>query len=130
MDSYNLIERHAHDAERHFNTDIVRKEWGFNGVMMSDWVATYDGVAAANGGLDLEMPTGAYMNQQEPAAGDQEPAQVRWRRLMRRFGTFWRRRRDLAGSIAISIRPIFRSRPTTERTMRSRWMPRAKASCC
>ena len=29
---------------------------------MSDWDATYDAVAAANGGLDLEMPTGKFMN--------------------------------------------------------------------
>ena len=29
---------------------------------MSDWSATYDGVAAANGGLDLEMPSGKFMN--------------------------------------------------------------------
>ena len=40
--------------------------------MMSDWVATYDGVAAANGGLDLEMPTGAFMNRENllPAIKD------------------------------------------------------------
>ncbi len=29
---------------------------------MSDWDSTYDGVAAANGGLDLEMPSGKFMN--------------------------------------------------------------------
>jgi beta-glucosidase len=62
MDSYNLVNGTHMTQNGTFNTDIVRKEWGFNGVMMSDWVATYDGVAAANGGMDLEMPTGAYMN--------------------------------------------------------------------
>ena len=30
---------------------------------MSDWAATYDGVAAANAGLDLEMPSAKFMNQ-------------------------------------------------------------------
>ncbi len=30
--------------------------------MMSDWDATYDAVGAANGGLDLEMPSGKFMN--------------------------------------------------------------------
>lgn len=37
---------------------------------MSDWDATHDGVAAANAGLDLEMPYGKFMNQQTltPAA--------------------------------------------------------------
>ena len=41
---------------------MAKKEWGFKGVLMSDWSATYDGVAAANGGLDLEMPSGEHMN--------------------------------------------------------------------
>ncbi len=31
---------------------------------MSDWDSTYDGVAAANGGLDLEMPSGKFMNRE------------------------------------------------------------------
>jgi beta-glucosidase len=37
--------------------------------MMSDWDSTYDGIAAANGGLDLEMPHGDHMNRKtlEPA---------------------------------------------------------------
>jgi beta-glucosidase len=62
MDSYNLTNGQHMTQNGYLNSDIVRKEWGFDGVMMSDWVATYDGVAAANGGLDLEMPTGAFMN--------------------------------------------------------------------
>ena len=62
MDSYNLTNGVHMTQNGAFNTDLVRKEWGFDGVMMSDWVATYDGVAAANGGLDIEMPTGAFMN--------------------------------------------------------------------
>ena len=62
MDSYNLINgKHATENAR-FNIDIARREWGFDGVMMSDWTSTYDAVAAANGGLDLEMPTGRFMN--------------------------------------------------------------------
>jgi len=62
MDSYNFTNGQHMTQNGYFNTDVVRKEWGFDGVMMSDWVATYDGVAAANGGLDLEMPNGAFMN--------------------------------------------------------------------
>ncbi len=63
MDSYNLIDGKHATQNGYFNTDIVRKEWGFKGVMMSDWDATYDAVGAANNGLDLEMPTGKFMNQ-------------------------------------------------------------------
>ena len=62
MDSYNLINGQHATQNGYFNTDVVRKEWGFQGTLMSDWDATYDAVAAANGGLDLEMPTGKFMN--------------------------------------------------------------------
>ena len=62
MDSYNLINGQHATQNGYFNIDVARKDWGFQGVIMSDWVATYDGVAAANGGLDLEMPFGQFMN--------------------------------------------------------------------
>jgi beta-glucosidase len=48
----------------HLNNEIVKREWGFDGIVMSDWGATHDGIAAANGGLDLEMPSAAYMTPQ------------------------------------------------------------------
>ena len=35
---------------------ILREEWGWDGVLMSDWDATHDTVAGAAAGLDLEMP--------------------------------------------------------------------------
>ena len=62
MDSYNLTNGLHMTQNGYLNTDVAKKEWGFTGIMMSDWVATYDGVAAANGGLDLEMPSGKFMN--------------------------------------------------------------------
>ena len=62
MDSYNLINGLHATQNGYFNTEIMRKEWGFKGVMMSDWDATYDAIGAANGGLDIEEPTGKFMN--------------------------------------------------------------------
>ncbi len=41
---------------------MLKGDWGFKGILMSDWDATYDGVAAVNNGLDLEMPGPAFMN--------------------------------------------------------------------
>jgi beta-glucosidase len=63
MDSYNLLNGEHATANYHLNVEIAKQQWGFDGVMMSDWTATHDGVAAANGGLDLEMPFGVYMNE-------------------------------------------------------------------
>ena len=62
MDSYNLVNGEHASQNRHILTDVAKQEWGFDGLMMSDWFATYDGVAAANGGQDLEMPFAAFMN--------------------------------------------------------------------
>ncbi len=62
MNSYNLLNGIHATQNSHLNNDILKKDWGFDGILMSDWEATYDGVAAANGGLDLEMPTGKFMN--------------------------------------------------------------------
>lgn len=62
MDAYNLTNG-AHMTENSYlNTDVAKKQWNFKGIMMSDWVATYNSIAAANSGLDLEMPSGKFMN--------------------------------------------------------------------
>ena len=62
MNSYNLING-VHATQNEFlNLKVLKGEWGFKGVLMSDWDATYDGVAAANNGLDLEMPSPRFMN--------------------------------------------------------------------
>jgi beta-glucosidase len=62
MDSYNLTNGLHMTQNVYLNTDVAKKEWGFNGIMMSDWTSVYDAVEAANGGLDLEMPSGKFMN--------------------------------------------------------------------
>ncbi|HEX8116713.1 MAG TPA: glycoside hydrolase family 3 N-terminal domain-containing protein, partial [Pyrinomonadaceae bacterium] len=62
MDSYNLLNGEHASQNRHLLTEIARDDWGFEGLMMSDWFATYDGVAAVNAGQDLEMPGPAFMN--------------------------------------------------------------------
>ncbi len=36
--------------------DVLRREWGFEGVVISDWGAAHDGVGSLRAGLDLEMP--------------------------------------------------------------------------
>jgi beta-glucosidase len=64
MDSYNLVNGIHMSQNAYLNNDVAKKEWGFTGIMMSDWTSTYDAVEAANGGLDLEMPSGKYFNRE------------------------------------------------------------------
>src|SRR6202167_906971 len=62
MNSYNLVNG-VHSTQNDFlNLKVLKGEWGFQGILMSDWDATYDGVAAVNNGLDLEMPSPKFMN--------------------------------------------------------------------
>lgn len=56
MCSYNRING-VHSAQnRWLLTDVLRDEWGFKGIVMSDWGADHDRVASLNAGLNLEMP--------------------------------------------------------------------------
>jgi beta-glucosidase len=64
MTSYNLVNGEHMSANPHFIVDVLKREWRFTGVAMSDWDATYDAFAAANGGLDLEMPFGKHFNRE------------------------------------------------------------------
>jgi len=63
MAAYNLVNGIHMTQHDYLNNQVLKKEWGFDGILMSDWEATHDGIAAANGGLDLEMPEGKFMNQ-------------------------------------------------------------------
>ncbi len=62
MDSYNLINGYHATADPWLNITVLRKDWGFRDILMSDWGATHNAIAAANAGLDLEMPSPVYMN--------------------------------------------------------------------
>jgi beta-glucosidase len=62
MTSYNLVNGVHASQNDYLIRDVLKREWKFDGFVMSDWVSTYDAVAAANGGLDLEMPSGQYLN--------------------------------------------------------------------
>jgi len=56
MNAYNRLQGTYCTANVHLNNEILKRDWGFKGVLMSDWGATHDTVGAALGGLDLEMP--------------------------------------------------------------------------
>lgn len=55
MTAYNKVNG-THCAENPFLLDILRKEWKWEGLLMSDWFGTYSTSEGVNAGLDLEMP--------------------------------------------------------------------------
>ena len=63
MGAYNLFRgQHCCHSETLLNS-ILKREWGFDGVTISDWAGVHDTLEAARGGMDLEMGTDAPYSQ-------------------------------------------------------------------
>src|SRR4051795_9639863 len=56
MSSYNRINGVPASENPWLLTTVLRGEWGFDGIVMSDWGAVHDPVAAVEAGLDIRMP--------------------------------------------------------------------------
>ena len=97
MTSYNLLNSIHTSQNSHLNIDILKTNWKFDGVLMSDWGSTYSALGVALGGMDLEMPDGKWMNRANliPALNNgslpQEVLDDKVRRILRmifRFGFY------------------------------------------
>ena len=56
MCAYNKVNGTYASQHRWLLNEVLREEWGFDGLVMSDWGAVADRVPALAAGLDLEMP--------------------------------------------------------------------------
>ncbi len=62
MCAYNSVNGDYASQNRRLLTEILREEWGFDGVVVSDWEAVFDRVKALAAGLELEMPGNGGVN--------------------------------------------------------------------
>ena len=59
MTSYNKVNGEKSNESEFLQKQVLRKKFGFKGVIMSDWGAVTDKISATKAGCDLEMPGGA-----------------------------------------------------------------------
>lgn len=62
MCSYNKVNGYWASENDYLMIDRLKNNWGFTGLVMSDWGAVHHSIPVAKGGLDLEMPEGKYLN--------------------------------------------------------------------
>src|SRR3989440_6838284 len=69
MAAYNLVNGIAASENPYLLTEILRREWGYDGVVVSDWFMSVKSTAASvNAGLDLEMPAPQWRGEKLLAA--------------------------------------------------------------
>ena len=62
MSSYNRLNGPYASANRYLLTDVLKRGWGFDGMVMSDWGGVHTATGAINAGNDLEMPGRGFMS--------------------------------------------------------------------
>ncbi|MCX6151255.1 MAG: glycoside hydrolase family 3 C-terminal domain-containing protein [Ignavibacteriales bacterium] len=62
MNAYNKVNGNYCSENDHLLIDKLKKEWGYKWLVMSDWGAVHSSIPTVNGGMDLEMPKGEFLN--------------------------------------------------------------------
>ena len=67
MASYNRVGGYYATANKYLLTDILKDDWGWDGLVMSDWGAVHETAGVIAAGNDLEMPGGTYLTHDKVA---------------------------------------------------------------
>jgi len=62
MSAYNGVNGYFCSEDSFLLQEVLKEEWGFRGLLMSDYNAIHDGLSAALNGCDLDLPSGSFMN--------------------------------------------------------------------
>src|SRR5262245_22535337 len=62
MSAYNKLNGYYASENRFLLIDVLKDQWHFDGLIMSDWGAVHSTVPTLKNGLDLEMPLGQFLN--------------------------------------------------------------------
>ena len=65
MNSYNRINGVYASQNKWLQQDVLRDEWGFEGLVVTDWGSSVDRVPGIQSGTDLEMPSSGTLNTQK-----------------------------------------------------------------
>lgn len=79
MCSYNLVNGDYACENNYLLNEVLKKDWGFQGFVISDWSATHSCAKAVNAGLDMEMPGNEFLGpglKKAIEAGEVSPARL------------------------------------------------------
>jgi beta-glucosidase len=102
MASYNKVNGTYAAEHPQLLTDVLRKDWGFKGFVMSDWGATHSAAPALKAGMEMEMPNGRNFSALADAVKKREVAESVVNEAVKRILTAM----EAAGLLAPDARPV------------------------
>lgn len=88
MESYNKVNGEYVAESKRLLHDILHEEWGYRGIVMSDWLAVNDRVAGLDAGLHLQMPHGVTEQSVIDAVNNGDLAETRLDEIVRELLVF------------------------------------------
>lgn len=87
MAAYNKLNGFYASENEYLLNKILKKRWNFQGLVMSDWGAVHSTVPTLKNGLDLEMPTGNFLNAEavKKALAEKQISETQINEMVRRL---------------------------------------------